>query len=230
MDFGDKKRGAIARILHRVRSAFSEEMQEIKADIIQNIPNEDILETREKFNIFAAEIGEALKSFDLHKTDNIITADIKKGSTADLLKLAIELYHKHPIDSQKLFAYAAFNTQDMHLDNLPNSIVVTNNCLACGSILPTICNFCPICGTKLDNKLTNTPIQQQPINPNIPDSQMALDQMVLDFQDTAQNPTQKSIMPMSIPMLPPIIQSSVKRLTKADRSAEAIELLRLYLA
>ena len=218
--FTTRKKFAIAHSLRRVRSAFQDAMQEIRSEIIATIKDEnDIPKMREEFNSFAKVVADAVKSFDLYKKDNLVIAETKKGSVADVLRIAIEAYHKgHENEALKLFQYAAFNTTDLHLDNLPNSLVTQNACPSCSCSLPMISNFCPICGIRLQNHLTNNqsplpvglpqPMSQQPL-PNVP--------------QPAQQPQ-----PLNLPQmqsLPPIIMSAVKKLIEAGKADEAMEII-----
>ena len=201
MEFFDKKKNkAVALALHSVRSAFVEAMQEIRADIIAETNENDIPKVRDEFRLFSRSVATAVKSFDIHQT-NQITAG-KKGSTADLIALAIDTHKKgHEKEALDLFAYAACNSQDLHMQHFTNNQIVQNTCPACGSPLPIVANFCPICGTKL---------QAQQEFPN------------------AVPPNPESVPPVSpmvIPSLPPMLQTSVGALLKAGKTKEAAALI-----
>jgi hypothetical protein len=217
--FTSRKKFAIAHSLRKVRMAFQDSMQEVRSDIIASIKDEnDIPKVREEFNSFAKVVADAVKSFDLYKKDNLVVAEAKKGSIADVLRIALEAYHKgHEDEAHKLFQYAAFNTTDLHLDNLPNSVVTQNNCPSCSSVLPMISNFCPICGIRLQNHLTNN---DSPL-PQIP--QAVTPQPLPNAVPQMQQQPSLSYPPMQ--SLPPIIMSAVKTLIKAGKADEALELI-----
>ena len=198
--FDKKKNKAVALALHNVRAAFVEAMQEVRADIIANSSENDIPKVRDEFKIFSRSVATAVKSFDIHNT-NQITAG-KKGSAADLIALAVDTHKKgHEKEALDLFAYAASNSQDLHMQHFPNNQIVQNTCPACGSPLPIVANFCPICGTKL---------QAQQEFPN------------------AVPPNPESVppaAPMVVPSLPPMLQTSVGVLMKAGKTKEAAALI-----
>ena len=218
--FTTRKKFAIAHSLRRVRTAFQEAMQEVRSEIIAEVKDDnDIPKIREEFNSFAKVIAEAVKSFDLYKKDNLVVAEVKKGSVADVLRIALEAYHKgHEDEAIKLFQYAAFNTTDLHLDNLPNSLVTQNCCQSCGSSLPTISNFCPICGIRLQNHLTNN---ESPLPP-APPQPIATQPLPNVIQPQQQQPQLNFPQMQS---LPPIIMGAVKTLLKAGKTDEALELI-----
>jgi hypothetical protein len=242
--FKEKKRKAIAYTLKRVRDTFQDAMQELRAEIVQQVKDQnDIPKVRAEFNNFAKVIAEAIKQFEIHKNDNFKVNAAKKEAIPELLSLAIETFNKgHEAEAKELFAFAAFNSNDLLMENLPNSPTVRNRCPACASDLPSISNFCPICGIKLENYFTMSPSPLMPapveepqiiMQPQqVPNQQMQVQPQPMQIQPV---PMQQNVQPVVHPQQPamplnsktPILMMAelIKKLAKANKYSEINKLL-----